>query len=107
MVHIATSIETSVFYSIIDSFKESWHCAVEYRPDIFDKGIDFDYYKFERGTEEVSFAWTNWFEGEIGAEENILRDLAVLYKFSLIYGDPDFLHRPELVTGSPILFVFK
>lgn len=45
----------------------------------------------------ISFAWDNWFEGEIKAEIEILKELAVQYKFDLNFNKPNFL-QDEYIT---------
>ncbi|MFV0142186.1 MULTISPECIES: hypothetical protein [Empedobacter] len=43
------------------------------------------------------FAWDNWFEGEIKAEIEILKELAVQYKFDLNFNEANFL-QDEYIT---------
>jgi hypothetical protein len=70
---IATNIETELFYSIIKYLtKTNWKITIEYSSELFDKGIDFDFYQLENNEDKILFAWTNWFEGELKATtENI------------------------------------
>ena len=65
--------------------------------EIFDKSIDFDFYKLAKNEKIILFAWDNWFEGEIKAEIEILKELAVQYKFDLNFNEANFL-QDEYIT---------
>src|SRR5687768_1381007 len=96
-VKIATNIETGIFYSIVEFLKgDNWILSAEYDENIFDKGIDFDFYEFCKGDEKIRLAWNNWFEGEIEARRETLNEIARHFKIDLKYNEPEYLHRPDL-----------
>lgn len=67
-MRIASEIETKLWYSIIEYLKSNdWKIISEY--NLFDKGIDFDFYEFEKDKVRIFMAWDNWFEGEIKCSE--------------------------------------
>ena len=81
-VKITTNIETGIFYSVIEFLKQkNWNLMAEYDENIFDKGIDFDFYEFCKGEEEMRLAWSNWFEGNINARTKTLKELKTTLKF--------------------------
>lgn len=95
---IVTNIETDIFYLIINVLvKDKWKIICEYDDEIFDKSIDFDFYKLAKNEKIILFAWDNWFEGEIKAEIEILKELAVQYKFDLNFNEANFL-QDEYIT---------
>lgn len=95
---IATNIETDIFYSIIKFLKTAhWKLRAEYDENIFDKGIDFDFYEFCKGDEKIRLAWSNWFEGEIEGTLETLNEIAQHFKIDLRYNEPEYLHRPDLI----------
>ena len=87
---IATSVETKIWYSIIETLKkDGWEVATEYNQ--FDKGIDFDLYELAQKGEKILFAWDNWFEGEIKCSEQRMRDLENTFGIKLKLGEPKHL----------------
>ncbi len=84
---IATDIPTSVFYQIVDWLKENeWQLVEEYDPDIFDKSIDFDSYLFKKNKEEMLMVWDVWFEGEIKANDIILKNISLQIDYDFEFG---------------------
>lgn len=82
---IATDIDTALFFAIPKFLKEQgWQLTAEYK-DLFDKGIDFDFYRFEKGQEQVLMEWDNWFEGSIRAKSEVLDLLSETFEFELKY----------------------
>lgn len=46
---IITNIETDIFYLIINELvKDKWKIVCEYDNEVFDKSIDFDFYKLAK-----------------------------------------------------------
>ena len=57
---IATGIDTELFNSIIKYLTNiGWRVSAEYSTILFDKGIDFEFYKLYKNGETILFAWTN------------------------------------------------
>ncbi|HLW42626.1 MAG TPA: hypothetical protein VKY82_09705 [Flavobacterium sp.] len=107
-VKIATDIETDVFYSIIKFLKKNdWELIAEYNDEIFDKGIDFDLYQFSRNNETILLVWNNWFEGEIKARTESLNEIAEHFKIILKFGEPEYLHKPDIIDEMKNLLEFK
>lgn len=98
---IATGIKTEIFFGIIEDLKKdkSWKLTAEYADWCFYKGIDFDFYQFESGDSMIMFAWTNWFEGEISATDEMLSALSTKYSFELQFGEAEYLHDPKLIKS--------
>ena len=89
---IATSIDTTTFYSIIKFLeKNKWKLKIEYDYRIFDKGIDFDFYQFNKNEQTIQLAWNNWIEGEIKAGTTLLNLISNHFDFQLIFGEPEYL----------------
>ena len=87
---IATSVETQLWYKIIEDFKSrNWKVITEYNQ--FDKGIDFDLYELKKGNEKVLFAWDNWFEGEIKCSEERFRLIELEFDVEFKIGEPEHL----------------
>lgn len=106
--NIATNIETSLFYSIIEFLKENgWKLAAEYDEDMFDKGIDFDLYHLGKNGETVLLVWSNWFEGEIKATAEILNEIAQHFTANFNFGEPEYLNRPDFVKEMENLVTFN
>lgn len=102
---IVTNIETDIFYLIIkDLVKDKWKIICEYDDEIFDKSIDF--YKLTKNEKIILFAWDNWFEVEIKAEIEILKQLAVQYKFDLNFNEPNFLQDEYIIERMKNLLKF-
>lgn len=96
---IATNINTDIFYAVIKFLQENcWKLTAEYDEKLFDKGIDFDLYRFEKDKETVLMAWNNWFEGEIKATAKTLDQIAEHFKLTLTYGAPEYLHNTDIIT---------
>lgn len=105
---IATNIETGIFYSIVEFLKKNnWDLMAEYDENIFDKGIDFDFYEFSKGNEKITLAWNNWFEGEIKATAQTIDEIAKHFEIILKYNEPEYLHRPNLIDDMKNLLQFK
>jgi len=105
---IATSIDTDIFYSIVDFLKKNeWKLTAEYDEYMFDKGIDFDLYQFNKDGETILLAWNNWFEGEIKATPKTLQEIAEYFKISLKFGEPEYLHMPNIIDDMKRLLKFK
>ena len=105
---IATNIDTDVFYAVINFLKEnSWKLTAEYDETLFDKGIDFDFYRFEKDNETVLMVWNNWFEGEIKSTSKTLDEIAGHFKLILTYGAPEYLHKPNIIGDMKGLIKIK
>ena len=89
-------------------FKENdWKLTIEYSDEIFDKGIDFDLYQFERNNETILLVWDNWGEGEIKATTETLNEIAKHIKIILKFGKPEYLHKPDIIDEMKYLLKFK
>jgi hypothetical protein len=87
---IATSIETKLWYEIIEKYKlRDWIVTTEYEQ--FDKGIDFDLYELKKGNEKILFAWDNWFEGEIKCSEERMKMIEGEFNAKFKFGKPEHL----------------
>ena len=107
-VKIATNIETEIFYSIIKFLRENnWDLKAEYDENMFDKGIDFDFYELCKNGEIIILAWSNWFEGEIKASTTALNEIAERFKIILKFGEPKYLHRSDIIDEMKSLLKFK
>ncbi|WP_293313351.1 hypothetical protein [Pedobacter sp. UBA5917] len=105
---IATNIDTDIFYAVVKFLRENvWKLTAEYDEKIFDKGIDFDLYRFEKDNETVLMAWNNWFEGEIKATAKTLDQIAEHFKLTLTYGAPEYLHKPNIISDMKTLIKIK
>lgn len=105
---IATNIETSIFYSIVEYLKSNaWNLDIEYDEKIFDKGIDFDFYLFSKDNQIIMFAWNNWFEGEIKATLKLLIEISAFFNFKLIFDEPEYLHKPNFIIQMKDLLKFS
>lgn len=49
--------------------KEGWRLVDEY-PMVFDKAIDYDFYRFRKDDQELLLEWTNWLEWEVSGSKN-------------------------------------
>ncbi|WP_134204113.1 hypothetical protein [Pedobacter suwonensis] len=107
-IKIATNIDTDIFYAVIKFLKENgWELTIEYDENLFDKGVDFDFYRFEKNTETVLLVWNNWFEGEIKATKEILNEIAKHFNCTLEYGIPEYLHEQNIINDLKPLLKFK
>ncbi|GAB2842785.1 hypothetical protein [Ferruginibacter profundus] len=105
---IVTNIETELFYSIIKQLtKTSWKITIEYSSNIFDKGIDFDFYQLEKESETIQMAWTNWFEGEIKAQRKIIQLIEKDFNVSFKIGEGEHLANENLIDEMKELLDFK
>ncbi len=104
---IATNIETDNFYSIVKFLKKNdWKLIAEYSDEIFDKGIDFDLYQFSKNNETILLVWNNWTEGEIKATKKILNEIAEHFNIIFKFGEPEYLHQPDIINGMINLLKF-
>ncbi|WP_316827900.1 hypothetical protein [Pedobacter miscanthi] len=107
-IKIATNIKTETFYKIIKFLEEnSWVLTAEYDEEIYDKGIDFDLYQFEKDTETILLLWNNWFDGEIKATTETLDEIAKHFNFTLEYGIPEYLHKQNIINDMKPLIKIK
>jgi len=54
---------------------DKWKLVSQYYILAFDKGIDFDYYRLKKNSQELYFEWDNWFEWKIFGSQQILKQL--------------------------------
>ena len=107
-VKIATNIETGLFYLIIEFLKNNnWNLTAEYDENIFDKGIDFDLYQFNKNDETLLLVWNNWFEGEIKARTKTLDEIAEHFKVILKFGEPEYVDNTNIIDEMKALLRFK
>ena len=84
--HIATDIDSEVFYDIVRFLQDNdWKLTLEYDPNIFDKAIDFDFYEFQKGDDVIQMAWDIWCEGEIKALSHHLKMIEKALNCIFIY----------------------
>jgi len=106
-IKIATNIETDIFYSIISFLKKNnWKLIVEYCHEVYDKGVDFDLYKFSRDRETILLVWDNWSEGEVKATTKTLNEISKHFKIILKFGKPEYLHKPDIIDEMKNLLSF-
>lgn len=104
---IATNIETQTFYSILRYLnKNNWKLKIEYDDRIFDKGIDFDFYQFNKNGEIILCAWSNWFEGEIKATQEVLNLLSNHFNFQINFGESEYLENENIIEEMKNLLKF-
>ena len=59
-------IKTETGNQIIEALLQAgWQQTKAYSPLAFDKGIDYDSYTLQKGSCELTFEWSNWFEWEV------------------------------------------
>jgi hypothetical protein len=78
-----------------------------YSHQLFDKGIDFDFYEMGKENERLQFAWSNWFEGEIKGSIHLLNELSNYFNITFKYNNPKYLNRPHLIKELKPLLTFK
>ncbi|NEM96340.1 hypothetical protein [Pontibacter burrus] len=92
---IAIGIETELWSRIIRMLRnEGW--KVLYKYDNFDAGIDFDFIILKKDSEEILFAWDNWFEGEIKCREDQMKHIEQHLGITFKLGEPENL-KPEII----------
>ncbi len=76
-------IETELGNQIIENLlKSGWKKTKEYNVLAFDKGIDFDSYTLKKGSAQLKFEWTNWFEWEVTGSKPAIEALIKTYELS-------------------------
>lgn len=74
---LAKDIETSLWNKAIQLMVgDNW--TVTYQYDGIDAGIDYNSYTLKKGAEEITFEWTNWYEGEIRCTSDRLKEIEKL-----------------------------
>ncbi len=87
---IATGIKTELWNNILESLKkDKWKVTREY--NLFDKGMDFDFYELHKNDEEILFGWDNWFEGEMKCSEERMLSLENKFNTQFKYQKPENL----------------
>lgn len=87
---IATDIKTEDWGKIIRTLvKEGWKIRSKYRG--IDAGIDNDFLILSKKTEQITFGWTNYFEGEIKCSDQLFDYLTRKFGVQFVYGDPNAL----------------
>jgi len=51
--------------------------------------------------------WNNWFEGEIKARTETLNEIAKHFKIILKFGEPEYLHKPDIIDEMKNLLKFN
>jgi len=107
-IKIATNFNTEIFYAAIKFLKEKgWELTAEYDDKMIDKGIDFDFYRFEKDNGAILLAWSNWFEGEIKATAKKLDEIAKHFNLTLTYGAPEYLNKQNIINDMKPLIKIK
>lgn len=95
---IATKIETELFNRIIEFLqKNDWQLVAEYDDQVFDKGIDFDFYQFIKDKREVLLSWNNWTEGELKTTKETIDEIALHTGIHFQFGNPEYLHQEDVM----------
>lgn len=88
MTKIATDIPYEIFYDIKEFLENNgWNLSEQY-PDIFDKGIDVDYYTFNKDGKILQMHWDIYFHGEIKAPDEVFNLLGREVDYSFVFGVP-------------------
>ncbi len=91
----AIGIKTEIWNNIIEYLTNNdWEIAYKY--DNFDAGIDHDFLILKKGEEEILFGWDNWFEGEIQAKPERLKEIEQRHSIRFKKGEAENLN-PKVV----------
>ncbi len=106
---IATNIATEQFKQIIKFLQnKGWKLIATYDDQLYDKGIDFDFYQFRKDSDEILLAWDNWEEGEIQASKAIINEIAQQIDISFRFGNPGYLHQEDFLDKMhPLLTYYQ
>ncbi|MDR0228501.1 MAG: hypothetical protein LBI72_05485 [Flavobacteriaceae bacterium] len=86
----AISISTADWNRIIDYLKDHhWKLKKQYLG--FDKGIDYDFYHFQKEKQDVKLAWCNWFEGEMQTSSSLFNLISTDLSLSFLFGEAEHL----------------
>jgi hypothetical protein len=97
MKKVATDIETKTWVKIIKYFREEgWIVTAKYWG--FDAGFDDDYWCLRKGFNKIEFGWSNWTEGEIKANTEILNRIEQKMNLKFNYGEPLNLKKSVIRT---------
>ncbi len=100
---VATGIKTEDWNRIIRILTdEGWKVGSKYAG--IDAGIDNDFLTLSKGTEQIGFGWTNYFEGEIQCSDSLLDYLSEKFGVRFIYGDAVALMDGYFVKKEPVKF---
>lgn len=87
---VAINIKTEDWNQIIAILKrEGWKVRSKYRG--IDEGIDYDYLVLQKKTDQITFGWTNYFEGEVQCSDNLFDFLEKKFELQFSYGTPTSL----------------
>lgn len=96
---IATDVKTADWNSIVEGLREDgWKMSNKYLG--FDAGIDYDFLVLRKGENSIEFAWGNWFEGEIKAEEELLQMIQEKFTLRFSFGEATLLDLSESKPGG-------
>ena len=71
--HRISDVRTETGAAVLKSLiSDGWKVSSEYSVDMFDKGVDFDFYTLKRGTLRLHFEWDNWMEWSITGSRRAL-----------------------------------
>ena len=76
---------------MLAQYRSSSEWTVLYEYDLFDVGIDYMLIILEKDGIEITFGWTNWFEGEIECPESMRVELESYAGRWLKEGEPEAL----------------
>ncbi|MCX2743324.1 hypothetical protein OO013_05575 [Mangrovivirga sp. M17] len=97
MKRTAINIKTDIWNDIISGLKtRGWKVIAKYNG--FDAGIDDDYLVLRKGTNKITFGWTNWFEGEIQCNDELFEYLETEFNLNFEYGKPTSLKPSVIMT---------
>lgn len=109
MKKVAINIKTGKWNEIIGTLvKQGWIITAKYCG--FDAGIDDDFIVLKKGWKKITFAWSNWFGGEIKCNDKLFRLLEAKFNTKFEFGKPHNLKPLVALTfrvQSPPLSVVK
>lgn len=104
----ATAIPTDIFNKIVSYLlEEGWRITKEYSPEVFDKGIDFDFYELKKDNEVIQMAWENWLEGELLASLPVLDWLSQKMDYSFQFGASEHFENGKFKQENSPLIIIK
>ena len=73
------SIKTQAGHNLMKALEENgWMLKSEYK-NFVDKGIDYDFYIFQKGKSKVKLEWDNWSEWQVLGNERVLEEIELKY----------------------------
>jgi len=93
---VAINIKTEDWNKIINGLvNDGWKVISKYYG--FDAGIDFDFLILSKDSQQITFGWDNWLEGEIKCSDKLFADLSKKFGIDFVYGNPNSL-KPAVIA---------